>query len=210
VLKLLVERTNVREKNSAGLTALDIVRQLPAHVNEISARSILENREKENTLFERGMPGDTRNAVLVVAVLIATAAYQGVLSPPGGLNQGNNGNTNTSTGSFDASGKAVMSKQDFYSFMLYNSGALAVSLGLIVFFIPLTSANDFVLGILLVSVPLISLLCGYLTALRVISPLDFNKLIELLAFILLTFIVFVLVKFFMLYFSRRRLCKLMN
>ncbi|KAL7150401.1 hypothetical protein ABFS83_05G109600 [Erythranthe nasuta] len=235
VLKLLVERTTVRQKNSAGLTALDIVRQLPAHVNGISARSILENRENETTLsgsilphndkqsfseavFEmsefttRGMSGDTRNAFLVVTVLIATAAYQGVLNPPGGFNQGNNIiNTNnvanyntTNTGSFDASGKAVMSKQHFYSFMAYNSGALAASLGLIVFLIPLNSANDFSLAGLLCPC-LVNLLIGYVKALKVISPLDVNKNKELQVYIILTFIAIVLFKIVVLYISRRRL-----
>ncbi|KAL7111747.1 hypothetical protein ACP275_05G108900 [Erythranthe tilingii] len=201
VLKLLVERTNVREKNSAGLTALDIARQLPAHLNG-TARSILETRENETTLFRfilphndkksffemsqfttRGMSGDTRNAFLVVTVLIATAAYQGVLSPPGGFNQGNNIiNTNnvtnyntTNTSSFDATGKAVMSKKDFESFMGYNSYALAFSLGAIVFLIPLTWVIKYVMPVSLVCGSLVYLLVGYLTALKVISPLDVNK-----------------------------------
>lgn len=34
---------------------------------------------------EDGTPNDVRNAMLVVAILIATATYQAVLSPPGGL-----------------------------------------------------------------------------------------------------------------------------
>ncbi|KAL7111748.1 hypothetical protein ACP275_05G109000 [Erythranthe tilingii] len=195
----------MRQKNSAGLTALDIVRQLPAHLNG-TARSILETKENETTLFgsifshndkksffervieiskfrEREMSGDTRNALLVVAVLIATAGYQGVLSPPGGFNQGNtiintNNVTNyntTTTCSFDASGKSVMSKKDFEYFMKYNSGALAFSLGAIVFLIPLTWVIKYVMPVSLVCGSLVYLLVGYLTALKVISPLDVNK-----------------------------------
>ncbi|KAA8519415.1 hypothetical protein F0562_013710 [Nyssa sinensis] len=33
---------------------------------------------------------DLRNVILVVAVLVATASYQAVLSPPGGVGQGDN------------------------------------------------------------------------------------------------------------------------
>ncbi|KAL7111746.1 hypothetical protein ACP275_05G108800 [Erythranthe tilingii] len=160
------------------------------------------------------MPGELRNTFLVVTVLIATAAYQGVLSPPGGFNQGNNGNTiintnvtnynTTTTSSFDASGKAVMSKKDFYSFMAYNSGALAFSLGAIVFLIPFAWVRGFIPAIP-VCVSLVYLLSGYVTALNVISPLDVNKTKELQLFIILTFIVFVLSKILVLCISRRRL-----
>ncbi|KAL7142014.1 hypothetical protein ABFS83_08G093900 [Erythranthe nasuta] len=215
VLRLLVKRTTVKEKNAAGWTALDIVKQLPAQANGTSARLILERGEAEATcighifsspiklfiqggiktceFLERGMTGDMRNALLVVAVLIATAAYQGVLSPPGGFNQGNNGNTNftdnsttTTTRSFDASGKTVMSKKDFEYFMSCNSGALAFSLGVIVLLIPLTWVTGFT-PVILVCGSLVYLLLGYVAAMKVISSLDVNNLKEIAFFLLSMF-----------------------
>ncbi|GMN30954.1 hypothetical protein TIFTF001_003027 [Ficus carica] len=74
---------------------------------------------------------------LVVAVLIATVAYQGDLSPPGGLWQGNNNNNNSTTNdtaitpngkvSSHHPGTVVLKDSYFLIFMTLNSLALVLT-----------------------------------------------------------------------------------
>ncbi|XP_059636035.1 ankyrin repeat-containing protein BDA1-like [Cornus florida] len=61
-----------------------------------------------------------RNSLLVIAILIATATYQAVLSPPGGVWQddsGSNNNNGTSTTAPHTAGRAVMGTIGFLWFL---------------------------------------------------------------------------------------------
>ncbi|XP_030550899.2 ankyrin repeat-containing protein BDA1-like [Rhodamnia argentea] len=74
---------------------------------------------------ERDSPGDVRNALLVVAALIATATYQAVLQPPGGLWQDNSGPSSNSTGATNngtasyKAGQAVLGTENPVSYILF-------------------------------------------------------------------------------------------
>ncbi|XP_039166723.1 ankyrin repeat-containing protein BDA1-like [Eucalyptus grandis] len=98
IIKLLVGYTNVNAKNFLNRTALDIF-QKSVHFDEDVAKRLCQRStstlslsqffSKELTAFEkytyffRIQDEATRNIILVVATLIATATYQAVLSPPG-------------------------------------------------------------------------------------------------------------------------------
>ncbi|XP_058184890.1 ankyrin repeat-containing protein BDA1-like isoform X3 [Rhododendron vialii] len=103
---------HVNEKNLEGATALDIAETLASGSARTTIKSILcgagaskssslandcsfvdfliSRESRVETIFQtflfmrKGMSMEMRNAVLVVAVLITTATFQTVLSPPGG------------------------------------------------------------------------------------------------------------------------------
>ncbi|XP_027081957.1 ankyrin repeat-containing protein BDA1 [Coffea arabica] len=105
------------------------------------------------------MSGEKRSALLVVAVLIATATYQAILNPPGGLASGNTDiSTNSTSNSTDAGygnpqagsaplllfpnfgvGTAQAWELPFIIFITFNSVLFALSLLTICF---LVEAND--------------------------------------------------------------------
>ncbi|CAI9765132.1 unnamed protein product [Fraxinus pennsylvanica] len=67
-------------------------------------------------------PRDVRSTLLVVAILITTATYQSVLSPPGGVWQEDfspTSNSNTTQPPAHTDGKAVMGTQNSVSFGLF-------------------------------------------------------------------------------------------
>lgn len=88
----------------------------------------------------RDSPSKTRNAMLVIAILIATATYQAVLSPPGGVWQGDttNNGTNTTNNGTDTTkphiaGQSVMSSSSVFwcLFLVSNSVGFFTSLYMI-------------------------------------------------------------------------------
>ncbi|XP_059658709.1 ankyrin repeat-containing protein NPR4-like [Cornus florida] len=110
----MIRKIKVNAKNNLNLTALDIVQSLPPELNNKEIKDML-GRAKFMLCWPRAKRGefvnddpledidklsmqekiekyyfgfgdrDMSQAVLTVAVLIATAAFQAVLSPPGGL-----------------------------------------------------------------------------------------------------------------------------
>ncbi|XVE86169.1 hypothetical protein DITRI_Ditri18aG0014300 [Diplodiscus trichospermus] len=110
----------------------------------------------------KNMSSDTRNALLVVAVLIITATYQASLSPPGGVWPGDNNNSNGS-GS-PVPGTSVMKTNIFRFFMTFNTVALWSTLLLIIYLLP----SGFPSYLLLV--PLSVLGICYLLSMTVLSP----------------------------------------
>lgn len=114
-MELLVKQARgINDKNSKGLTALDIAMQLQTEPNGSALKilcrggarrgsstggpktvtyaaylssktTIMERTIRLATYLDTGLPGDVQNIILVVAVLIVTATYQAALSPPGGI-----------------------------------------------------------------------------------------------------------------------------
>ncbi|KAM7515233.1 hypothetical protein LguiA_004816 [Lonicera macranthoides] len=107
VLKLLANKVHNNEKNDEGLTAHDIVSQLPEDKRE-EAEKILRSRKllpdvaslaeflsspekisekmvRYQIYMRKGASIDKINALLVVAALIMTTTYQAALSTPSGL-----------------------------------------------------------------------------------------------------------------------------
>ncbi|XAR54891.1 hypothetical protein NMG60_11030221 [Bertholletia excelsa] len=90
---------NTNEKNLEGLTALDIAMMSNSNPeDELNAQEIrnillqvggLESSSVPDDMYtlriQRDLSMEARNVVLVVAVLIATATFQAMLSPPGGF-----------------------------------------------------------------------------------------------------------------------------
>lgn len=89
--------------------------------------------------FHRGRdsPGEARSALLVIAVLVATATYQVGLSPPGGVwqdNSGTNQSNSTATNKAHFAGQSIFSSLGIISFgifVLFNSIGFSVSLYMI-------------------------------------------------------------------------------
>ncbi|XP_039166727.1 ankyrin repeat-containing protein BDA1 [Eucalyptus grandis] len=155
IIKLLVGYTNVNAKNFLNRTALDIF-QKSVHFDEDVAKRLCQRSastlslsqffSKELTAFEkytyffRIQDEATRNIILVVATLIATATYQAVLSPPGGywqdssLNPPNNSSVVTANSSGIAvekphqAGNTILSGFRLYKFVYLNSTAFFVSI----------------------------------------------------------------------------------
>ncbi|XP_010110571.2 ankyrin repeat domain-containing protein 6 [Morus notabilis] len=97
-------------------------------------RWVIDLTRGRNNLSE-----DSRNMMLVALVLIATIGFQCVLSPPGGLWQGDSNNS-TATDHDDKKlphppGTVVMGDWSFIFFMLFNSLALALTAQAIIFLV---------------------------------------------------------------------------
>ncbi|XP_027176562.1 ankyrin repeat-containing protein BDA1-like isoform X2 [Coffea eugenioides] len=117
VVRLLINKVKINEKNLHGLTCLDTFTGLATAGDQKIAKAlrgagaktssalppvdtladILSSKESLTRKAFRqmecdvgldGLSSEMRNALLVVAVLIATATYQAVLSPPGGISSG--------------------------------------------------------------------------------------------------------------------------
>ena len=77
---------------------------------------------------------EVRNILLVVVILIATATYQAVLSPPGGVWQDDLASNSNNTASH-AAGKAIMGSKNmviYGLFLLFNSIGFFTSLMMII------------------------------------------------------------------------------
>ncbi|OWM86380.1 hypothetical protein CDL15_Pgr021466 [Punica granatum] len=96
-------------------------------------KSILELGRGGKVELGRGGNEKSREAILVVAVLIATAAYQGILSPPGGFWQDEDSSS---------PGKMIMSGRLLSCYLAFNSVAFALSLGEIILNLPGASASN--------------------------------------------------------------------
>ncbi|KAM7525479.1 hypothetical protein LguiA_015381 [Lonicera macranthoides] len=114
VMELLIDKVNMSKMNSDQLTALDniisgslqnvkLTRRIRRSIRALKPRrdwklglrdflgtpeTRIEKLVTRNVYLEKGMSSASQNMLLVIAVLIATAAYQAALSPPGGLWQG--------------------------------------------------------------------------------------------------------------------------
>lgn len=201
-MKLLLERgvsfwADINATNIINQTALDIFEiQLQQPNSEIgnmlrNARALRASRIPfviSNRLprFVKILRSDVGNAILVVAVLIATATYQTGLSPPGGVwqddyNPSNVGNTSAqSEGSQiqHSAGKAIMGSSFFLVIMSCNSLVFFTSIGVLALYVPYGPSFVLLYG------PLVFLSLTYMFSLLVTSP----SLICIISFSVLCFI----------------------
>ncbi|KAM3397028.1 hypothetical protein P3S68_000540 [Capsicum galapagoense] len=200
IVKLLIKSMkNINEKNLEGSTALDIAMRLtPAEhrrdmkrvllssgastasslENDIVLADFLGSREtisekfiKYDVNLRKRLSNDVRNALLVVAILIATATYQAVLSPPGGVTQGDdslfsplNITTTTTRGGRDRPGMVVLRKRYFNPIMYTNTICFVISVGLIIFLVQTSRYS------LPLQLSLVFMMSSYMISLLAIFP----------------------------------------
>nr|XP_027122479.1 ankyrin repeat-containing protein BDA1-like [Coffea arabica] len=208
VVRLLINKVKINEKNLEGLTCLDTFTGLAIAGDEKIAKAlrgagaktssalppvdtladVLSSKESLTRKALRqmaqcdvgldGLSSEMRNALLVVAVLIATATYQAVLSPPGGISSGGDTTLFFSNSSdispisdftrktkiTDSTGKVQMGETYFYVFIILNTVAFAASLGIIFSLLPTSRYN------LLLFIPLLTLLMSYTFSITIIAP----------------------------------------
>ncbi|GMQ04650.1 hypothetical protein CsSME_00049997 [Camellia sinensis var. sinensis] len=138
IVKSLLKMNNLDKnaKNLDGRTALDIaivnhgepkreIQEALDHVGAskstslpedysfaeffMSPQRIIESLTKRWFYHARELTMETRNAILVVAVLIATATFQAILSPPGGVVGGTGDNNNQLTTNENHINASIMS-----------------------------------------------------------------------------------------------------
>ncbi|GFP88929.1 ankyrin repeat-containing protein at2g01680 [Phtheirospermum japonicum] len=203
-LKMMVRIAKLNKINSDGHTALDIAerfedktemanvlkkagamrsKELPKKqtLSEyfISKVTILENLLRGYYFILKDLTNDMRSVVLVVAALIATAAYQAILQPPGGIYQGEADKTpDRATLEVAAAlpprpppmihfvGKMVMGMTDYNKFMPANTLAFTLSMVMIIFVLHGRPYN------LILHTCLISLAYSYLIAMSFVSDPD--------------------------------------
>lgn len=187
IVKLLLGKrvsfwADINAKNTMNKTALDICETQLQPNSEISnmlhtakglrASQIPLHVSNRLPRFVEKLSSDVRNAVLVVAVLIATATYQTGLSPPGGVWQDNyypSSVNNTSSQSElsqmqHSAGKAIMGLFFFPLIMSFNSLVFFTSIGVLALYVPYGPSFVVLYG------PLVFLSLTYMFSLLVTSP----------------------------------------
>ncbi|KAL3844271.1 hypothetical protein ACJIZ3_001674 [Penstemon smallii] len=140
----LVERTNidVNAQNSEGQTAFEILEQSPIDTRNSQIREILTTglrKSNTQTRPEKWL-AKKRDAIMLVAVLIATMAFQAVVSPAGGVWQEDMFHDSLGNNLLvpHRAGEAVMAHKHpraFKSFIRSNTIAFVSSLSTILFLI---------------------------------------------------------------------------
>ncbi|RDY08581.1 Ankyrin repeat-containing protein BDA1, partial [Mucuna pruriens] len=192
---LLDSNIDINGKNVEDLTALDIVEINPTQSHSAEMRNMLleggglrgfslataplmeEELREKITLNERvaifvsrqrkRISNDTRNALLVVAILFATSTYEAALNPPGGVYQGEYSKKSSASvehGHDDGIGKAVMKMQTFFWFWSFNTWSFYLSIMMICFLMPRGRIS------VIVTFPLCIFSGCYVFAMLVISP----------------------------------------
>ncbi|KAI4296929.1 hypothetical protein L6164_036846 [Bauhinia variegata] len=202
MVELMIQgEINLNAKNSAGLTALDIVngqnqddanivriknvllgakarsaRSIPAVptlaetiVKEVMSKNFIMNKTKIRLRrFRESITDETRNILLVVAVLVATSTNQAALSPPGGVYQSDASNLNDNSSKaweIKGPGKSVMSYFSFQVFWTYNTMALLASA--LAIYILLPPVGEFMT--LLLIFPLLYFVFGFFFSMSVVG-----------------------------------------
>ncbi|KAI4357363.1 hypothetical protein L6164_001316 [Bauhinia variegata] len=135
---------------------------------KVNPGNCLRNTRIAINRFRDGLSNDTRNILLVVAVLVATSTNQAALSPPGGVYQSeadNLNNTSIITRETKVPGTSVMDVVSFHVFWAYNSVALLVSA--LAIYILMPPVGGFTR---LVTFPLSYFVVGFFFSLSVIGP----------------------------------------
>ena len=150
----------------------------PLHEEELRSKITFNERVAICvTRLRRRISNDTRNALLVVAILFATSTYEAALSPPGGVYQaeakpppppvekiGASLTARSNAAIQENAGKVVMKVQTFFWFWSFNTCAFYLSILMICLLMPRGRVS------VIVTSPL-SLFSGcYVFSMLVISP----------------------------------------
>jgi len=193
IQSLVKTRIKLNEKNKEDKTALDMA--VNVDIKRIllsagakssqqitSAPKLARNIRSSTTILNkvltwmvrirRDITEEQRNTWLLIATIIATATYQSVVSPPGGVYQAN-ASDNNSTNPGGNVGKSVLSKKDFFSFSFMNMLSFFISMITTLF---LSIPNNLILGYL-VFIPVFSFASCYLDSMQRVSPTRVNSYI---------------------------------
>lgn len=225
-LRLLLStgRINLELKNLENETALDLastpeiksillsfgakpsleVSDAPkiAHILR-SKTTIVQNMRIFKNRISRNITEEERNNCMIVVTLVATAIYQSVLSPPGGIYQvsatDDNGLNVTSSNSTiftpGNAGKSVLSGHEFILFLFVNMYSFSVSVLAIFLMIQLPSRTI----AFLVGFPMGWFIVSYLFSMWRISP---THVISMILFIVFgTFLVVMVIEFSLVRYS---------
>ncbi|PIN12269.1 hypothetical protein CDL12_15128 [Handroanthus impetiginosus] len=190
-VKVLVKLVKLNPKNGSGQTPLDIAKEYPTETAKTLIRAGARKANQLPTLESKGqyLRSDAttyedlfrgyyftykdfvlnlRHDIMVVAVLIATATYQAVLQPPGGIYQpDSNGHLAMSDALIShmsgVAGKMVMKSRDYRHFMPANTAAFTLSIAMILLVLQGQPSNIFLL------LCLMFLTYSYLSAMNIIS-----------------------------------------
>ncbi|KAL1337669.1 hypothetical protein HN51_032373 [Arachis hypogaea] len=188
----IVENNQRQQVNTSDITQIRdmLVRAGALRATSVAVTPLEEDLRSRITFHERvaiyitrlrrRISNDTRNALLVVAILFATSTYEAAINPPGGVYQAEaksppsppppsskfsihfrlNHHHNNNVGA----GKAVMRVQDFIWFWSFNTCAFYLSILMICLLMPRGRVS------VIVASPLF-LFCGcYVFSMLVISP----------------------------------------
>ncbi|XP_068466141.1 ankyrin repeat-containing protein BDA1-like [Phaseolus vulgaris] len=187
-MKLLIREmmTNLDAANLLGQRAFDIIenQEIKKYLAEAEVRvrrgrkvsSLIRSIHEwiiqwiiRYTGMKEKMSNETRNAYMIAATLVATATYQTILSPPGGLHQIDAANTNNtiipdSQVSIVYEGTSVLSPSDFMFFSTVNTCAFLTSTIAITYMMPKHVGGFLLYG----SIHLLTM--SYFLSLMIISP----------------------------------------
>ncbi|KAG4148671.1 hypothetical protein ERO13_D05G299700v2 [Gossypium hirsutum] len=140
MIKLLIECEEVDKNkiNDHGFTAMDVLQSQTVadnmeSVNILSSNPLTFQKLSSVKIFQEAikeMRDETVGVLLIVFALVLTMTYQGVLSPPGSVFQGD---TTASTSSNHREGKSVMKTSSFLIFYIPNGLAFIISWGITLF-----------------------------------------------------------------------------
>ncbi|MBA0721418.1 hypothetical protein Golax_008963 [Gossypium laxum] len=173
MIKLLIECKEVDKNkiNDRGFTAMDVLqRQTVADntesVNILNSNPLTFQKFSEFKLLRdeiKDMRDEKVGVLLIVFTLVLTITYQGILSPPGSIFQGD---ATATTSSNDRAGKSVMKPSSFLLFYIPNGAAFFASLVMTVLL--LECVDESIMSFFL---PIYSMVgCFYVVALTTIAP----------------------------------------